>query len=70
VSLDKFCTHYEISEADHGHLQKLNFQPGDPIEKLEQVEWHDEGGFQCLGWDRMLSKNHEFLRDMHAGTVW
>lgn len=70
VTLDEYCAHYAISDADRGRLQKLDFQPGDPIEKLERVEWHDEGGFQRLGWDRMLAKNREFLRDVRAGTLW
>jgi hypothetical protein len=70
VTLDEYCAHYAISDVDRGRLQKLDFQPGDPIEKLERVEWHDEGGFQRLGWDRMLAKNREFLRDVRAGTLW
>jgi hypothetical protein len=70
VTLDEYCTHYNISDSDRSRLQKLDFLPGDPIEKLDRVEWHDEGGFQRLGWDRMLAKNREFLRDVRAGMVW
>jgi len=68
VTLDKYCAHYDISDVDRGRLQKLDFLPGDPIEKLDQVEWHDEGGFQRLGWDQMLAKNREFLRDVRSGS--
>jgi hypothetical protein len=70
VTLDEFCTHYDVSDADRSRLQKLDFQPGDSIEKLERVEWHDDGGFQRLAWNRILAKNRQFLRDVRAGTVW
>jgi hypothetical protein len=70
ITLDEYCAHYSISDVDCGHLQKLDFLPGDPIEKLGRVEWHDEGGFQHLGWDQMLANNRQFLRDVHSGTVW
>ncbi|KAF8799255.1 hypothetical protein BYT27DRAFT_6875410 [Phlegmacium glaucopus] len=70
ITLNEYCTHYNISDIDRSRLQKLEFLPGDPIEKLDRVEWHDEGGFQRLSWDRLLAKNREFLRDVHAGTVW
>ena len=70
VTLDEYGTHYDISDVDCGCLQKLDFLPGDPIEKLDQVKWHDKEGFQCLGWDQMLAKNHQFLRDVCSGTVW
>ncbi|KAF8235715.1 hypothetical protein L208DRAFT_1255259, partial [Tricholoma matsutake] len=61
VTLDEYCTHYNISDSDRSQLQKLDFLPGDPIEKLACMKWHDKGGFQCLGWDWMLAKNCEFL---------
>jgi hypothetical protein len=70
ITLDEFCAYYSISDIDHSHLQKLDFLPGDQIEKLERVEWHNEGGFQRLEWDRMLAKNHEFLQDMCSGIMW
>ena len=70
VTLDEYCAYYDISDVDCTHLQKLDFQPGDPIEKLDRVECHDEGGFQQLGWDWMLAKNRQFRWDVRSGTMW
>ena len=64
ITIDEFCTYYNVSQANRKHLDKLDYQPGDAIDKLEQVDWHDEAGFAKLGWERMLGTHHCFLRDV------
>jgi len=69
VTIDEFCTYYNVSQADREHLDKLDYQPGDAIDKLEWVDWHDEAGFAKLGWEHMLGTHRRFLRDVRLG-VW
>jgi hypothetical protein len=69
VSLDEFCTHYSISLADRERLDKLEYCPGDAIEKLDREDWHGEAGFSKLAWCRMLDVHRTFMRDVKKG-VW
>jgi hypothetical protein len=69
VSLDEFCTHYSISLADRERLDKLEYCPGDAIEKLDREDWQGEAGFSKLAWCRMLDVHRTFMRDVKRG-VW
>jgi hypothetical protein len=69
VSIDEFCTFYSISQADRERLDKLDYQPGDAIDKLERIDWNGEAGFAKLGWERMLGTHRRFLKDVRLG-VW
>jgi hypothetical protein len=64
VSIDEFCTFYSISQAGCKHLGKLDYQPGDAINKLERIDWNGEAGFAKLGWEHMLGTHCHFLKDV------
>ncbi len=68
VSLDEFCTTYNLDENDHDGLQKLGYRPGNrKIEKLGREDWRDEGGFSKLHWEDVLSAHAQFLDDAKLG---
>lgn len=63
VSLDEFCSQYEISESDKAKLKKLGYEPGNrEVELLEEEYWRDFASFTRLGWWSFLSAHHEFRR--------
>jgi hypothetical protein len=69
VSLNEFCAHYSISLADRERLDKLEYCPGDALEKLDREDWQGEAGFSKLAWCRMLDVHRTFMRDVKRG-VW
>ncbi|KAK0498204.1 hypothetical protein EDD18DRAFT_1350852 [Armillaria luteobubalina] len=68
VSLDEFCTTYNLDKNDRDRLQKLGYRPGNrKIEKLGCEDWQDEGGFLKLHWEDVLSAHTQFLSDAKLG---
>ncbi|KAF7371778.1 hypothetical protein MVEN_00034400 [Mycena venus] len=69
VSLEEFCTHYDIMQH-HERLQKLEYEPGDKgITSLGRDEWQQFAGFSKLAWDKVLTKHKELMKDAQAG-LW
>jgi hypothetical protein len=69
VLLDEFCTHYSISTADQKQLEKLEYCPGNAINKLDREDWQLQAGFSKLAWNQMLAKHEEFLHNVKNG-LW
>jgi hypothetical protein len=69
VTIYEFCTHYSISPADHECLDKLEYYPGDTINKLERVEWQEQARCSKLAQNQMLAKHQEFQNDVQHG-LW
>ncbi|PPQ76455.1 hypothetical protein CVT24_013349 [Panaeolus cyanescens] len=69
VSLSAFCDHYGISTRDQERLERLEFQPGDKLDSLDEADWKNFAGFTSLSWQRILEKTRQFLRDVQMG-VW
>jgi hypothetical protein len=69
VTLDEFCNYYSVSTADRERLEKLEYTPGDAINKLEREDWQGQASFSKLAWTRMLEKHQAFLKDIRNG-VW
>lgn len=68
ISLEEFCLHYDISDADRQKLEVLEVRLGDrQVETLEPEYWKDVG-FSKLGWGRFLKAHQQFLKDIL--TVW
>ncbi|RXW20577.1 hypothetical protein EST38_g5275 [Candolleomyces aberdarensis] len=63
ISLEEFCTRYEVSAVTLERLQKLEYQPGDSgVEKLPQTEW-EKAGFTWLGWNQFLKAHRLFMKE-------
>lgn len=69
VTLDEFSAHYSISLADRERLDKLEYCPGDALEKLDREDWQGQAGFSKLAWCRMLDVHRTFMRDVKQG-IW
>lgn len=68
VPLDKFCSHYKLSEDDFSKLMLLGYVPGDVnINKLGLEMWQVFAGFAPLAWNRILDILKQFLADVHHG---
>jgi hypothetical protein len=68
ISLEEFCLHYDISDADRQKLEVLKVCLGDQqVEMLEPEYWKDVV-FSKLGWGRFLKVHQQFLKDIP--TVW
>jgi hypothetical protein len=67
ITLDEFCEHYSISPADRERLEKLEYCPGNAINKLEREDWQGQAGFSKLLWNWMLETHHTFLNDVQQG---
>ncbi|KAJ7474624.1 hypothetical protein B0H11DRAFT_2429030 [Mycena galericulata] len=69
ISLEEFCTHYDVLNLLE-RLQKLEYEPGDSgITKLERADWQEYAGFSKLAWEKVLSTHRRFLADVKAG-MW
>ena len=67
VSLDDFCSHYNIDTLDQQKLGSLGYRPGDNnILKLEADDWK-EVQFTKLCWMSFLDAHRRFLRDVKSG---
>lgn len=69
ITLDEFCAHYSIASADRERLDKLEYCPGDALEKLDREDWQGQAGFSKLAWCRMLDVHRALMRDVKQG-VW
>lgn len=69
ISLAAFCQRYNISSMDQERLEKLEFLPGDKIDKLPEVDWKTHAGFTALSWQQIVDKNRSFERDARNG-LW
>jgi hypothetical protein len=55
ISIEEFCSHYNISDSDQLKLVSLEVHLGDrAVERLEREYWK-EAGFSKLGWDCFLA---------------
>lgn len=64
ISVDEFCTRYNISPTDQERLVKLEFQPGDRnVTKLPREDWA-EYGFTTLSWGRVVDANKKYMRSL------
>lgn len=69
ISLDKFCSHYNIDTSDQQKLESLGYRPGDNnILKLEVEDWKGVQ-FAKLRWMSFLDTHRRFLRDVKSG-LW
>lgn len=67
VSIQEFCTRYNIPATDEAKLVDLEFVPGDRnIMKLTDSDWI-EAGFKKLGWLRVLEAHARFLAEIRKG---
>lgn len=69
IPLDKFCSHYKLSEDDFLKLTLLGYVPGDVnINKLgSETVWQTFAGFAPLAWNRILDIHKRFLADVRHG---
>jgi len=68
VSLDAFCSKYNISTADNAKLDVIEYQPGNRIvESLEDRDWQT-AGFSVLGWHSFLAVHWPFRKAVKDGT--
>ena len=67
ISLAAFCQRYNINSMDQERLEKLEFLPGDKIDKLPEMDWKTHAGFTALSWQQIVDKNHSFERDARNG---
>ena len=69
ISIEEFCSHYNISDSDQLKLVTLEVHLGDrAVERLEREYWK-EAGFSKLGWDRFLAAHKRFVKDVRNG-IW
>ncbi len=69
ISLEAFCAHYGVNDADHDRLQELGYTPGNKdIKTLERVDWNGVG-FPALSWRSILAKHDAFIKDAKLG-LW
>ncbi|KAF8914397.1 hypothetical protein CPB84DRAFT_1759153 [Gymnopilus junonius] len=66
VPLKVFCDHYRLDQKVQARLEKMEFQPGDPIEDVDS--WK-EYGFQEISWNRVKAANQLFINQARAG-MW
>jgi|SRR5882672_9570284 len=67
ISLDEFCSFYNIDVEDQQKLGSLGYRPGDNnILKLETEDWK-EVQFTKLRWLSFLDAHRRFLRDVKSG---
>ena len=70
VSLDAFCTRYEISDDDKERLAHLGYVPGNwNIKTLDRADWKDDVGFATLTWKTILDAHDCFVSDIKKG-LW
>lgn len=70
VSLDAFCTRYEISDDDKECLANLGYLPGNQnIKTLDHANWKDDAGFATLTWKTILDAHDHFVSDIKKG-LW
>ncbi|PPQ80784.1 hypothetical protein CVT24_011488 [Panaeolus cyanescens] len=69
ISLGAFCERYGISGRDQERLEKLEYQPGDKLDALEESDWKNFAGFTSLSWQRILEKTRQFVQDVRNG-LW
>ena len=68
ITLNEFCMHYTISDADKVKLLKLEVELGNQrCENLDEDTWKQDGGFSHLGWERFTVKHTRFCADVQAG---
>ncbi|RXW21758.1 hypothetical protein EST38_g4104 [Candolleomyces aberdarensis] len=66
LSLEAFCTRYEVSDATFEKLRTLEYEPGDSgVEKMPQTEW-EKIGFTWLGWHQFLKMHRLFVKEGKA----
>jgi hypothetical protein len=69
ISVEEFCSRYNISDSDRLKLVTLEVHLGDrAVERLEPEYWK-EAGFSKLGWDRFLTVHKQFIKDIRNG-IW
>lgn len=54
---------------DQERLEKLEFLPGNRIDKLPEADWKTYAGFTALSWQHIIDKNHNFQCDAWNG-LW
>ncbi|PPQ70375.1 hypothetical protein CVT26_013840 [Gymnopilus dilepis] len=64
VPLDVFCTRLKLDKPVQARLEKMEFQPGDP---LDDVDSWKEYGFQEISWNRVKAANQLFISQVRAG---
>jgi hypothetical protein len=69
IPLATFCERYNITSTDQERLEKLEFLPGDRIDKLSEADWKVHAGFTALSWQRIIDKNNNFQCDARNG-LW
>jgi hypothetical protein len=68
ISLDEFCTHYLISDADKSKLVLLEYTPGNKdVTDLEESDWKG-ANFSKLGWKAFLRAHRQFVKDIKDGS--
>jgi len=69
ISLDRFCTRYEIPDSNQAKLASLEYIPGNKdVMELEESDWK-EAGFSKFGWKAFLRAHRQFIKDAKDG-LW